>query len=69
MLDAQDLEGKLEGELKASLEQCVWDVNSFMLPLQQRTEAVVDRVKGLQSQKQAVMEELLVLQQQAANIE
>ena len=69
MLDAQDLESKLEGELQASLEQCVRDVNSFMLPLQQRTEAVVDRVKGLQSQKQAVMEELLLLQQQAANIE
>ena len=66
---AQDIDSKLEAELTAALEQCVGEVDAFMAPVRDMTQAQVDRLSDYLGRTQQLAARLEDLSLQAANVE
>lgn len=65
----QDLEQKMTAELEEALAKCLQDVKAFVEPLEQHSQSIVSQIEALLKQQETLMEELVGIQQQAANIE
>ena len=65
----QDVDGKLQAQLEAALEQCASEVGTFMAPVMAMTQAQVDRLGGDLERVQQLSARLEDLSLQAANIE
>ena len=59
----------MEAELSAALQQCADEVDSFMAPVREMTQAQVDRLSEHLSRLEALAEQLEQLSMQAASVE
>ena len=59
----------MESELSKALDQCTEQVDSFMAPVREMTQAQVDRLSEHLAQLEALSERLEQLSMQAASVE
>ena len=65
----QDVDSKLEAELTKALDQCTQEVDAFMAPVREMTQAQVDRLSEHLSRLEALSGRLEELSMQAASVE
>ncbi len=65
----QEVEEKLEAELRSGLDECVEEVTALVAPLGEATAAAVKRLQHAETRCGALAEELEGLKQRAAAVE
>lgn len=65
----KDLEQKLKNELVGAVAKCMEDVDAFIAPLLSQSERVMTQMQALQRLQEELMDELISLEREAANIE
>lgn len=65
----QEVEEKLEAELRSGLDECVEEVTTLVAPLGEATAAAVKRLQRAEARRGALAQELEALKQRAAAVE
>ena len=65
----QDVDSRMEAELSKALDQCTQEVDAFMAPVREMTQAQVDRLSEHLSSLEALAGRLEELSMQAASVE